>query len=70
MERTKILEWLTIANRIYEDNKNLFYCPEDKTHVISFEVIPYPEYGKQEITMKCLKCGATHTATIDIQSQQ
>lgn len=66
MEREELLKWIKISEKILENNLNIYSCPCDLTHYISFELNFYPEFNKKELVLTCKTCDKKHIISAKI----
>ena len=66
MEKEELKKWLKIGSEISINNNEFYLCPVNEDHLLSYEVIPFKEYNKMEIKLKCLECDISYTLTKDI----
>jgi hypothetical protein len=65
--RNDLKKWLEIFDKVLEDNKTIYSCPKDSSHLISMAIIPYVENSKVELILECSKCKIKRTLTKELE---
>ena len=63
------IKWVDVEDEVFKNPIHLYNCPNDKEHLLSYEVIPYKEYhNKAVIILNCFECNEKHYIIRDLDN--
>ena len=65
MESKEIIGWSRKVEELVSNDFFLLKCPFDNNHFLDYNIKPYKEYNKIEISLNCSKCDKSTIITID-----